>query len=54
MPYRLSDVNLHSITFDLPWAVISEAKFVGREWVFGEIASGLTVANSNIYAGAVS
>lgn len=53
-PYYLPDVNIHSFQFDLPWAVASEAKFVGREWLFADIANCLTGANASVYAGAVS
>ncbi|XP_076818833.1 protein TANC2-like isoform X2 [Clavelina lepadiformis] len=38
-PYRPPDVVLQGLQFELPSAVTSETKFVGRDWLFNEILS---------------
>ncbi|XP_039266848.2 protein TANC2-like isoform X1 [Styela clava] len=51
--YRQSNTGLQSLQFDLPSVVTSEQKFVGREWLFGEITNLLNTANSKINKGVI-
>jgi len=37
LPERQTELNLQPLTFDIPLAVTSEPKFVGREWLYEEI-----------------
>nr|CAB3266806.1 protein TANC2 [Phallusia mammillata] len=52
-PYRSPEVNLTPLNFELPLAVTSETKFIGREWVYGDILSSLSCGDSKMSKGVV-
>jgi len=53
-PFRAPEVNLQPLKFELPLAITSETKFVGRDWAYGEMLNALGCNDSKLNKGVVS